>query len=890
METASLLEHRAALCTLIEEIRLIESITSIDNENVVTRIIAKALTHLPKAMPISDITINVIVSRKSQWKLFASNEYSALLDEIIRLFNAQWPLNLSRPDACANVLQIFGINYTGDFVRAALANLLVKRSPVQFNVSIQILCDLLRDQRWLLAAFVDFSYSNIDMPYDQFEQFVQELVTIPNRFANHSSAECGMCPLPFESSEQLASLLVLEMLRAIDVINSLAASDQSNIDDGDFNPVFLGYLLGRITIDFNNNKQSRTVTNAFHLLALTSEENACANIVQKIMWNIPRDSLHIVAWYALRTNKPSILLGDACAKSADWKFILQTKYPLSAIVQHDMFLHNLVEFLTEMTIADDKIGVFEDVLKAWSSKASITSQSFEQHLYQTKFLILAVDKFGIVANRSSTERCELLIRNGVMHHIRTLDPMTRAIGMITAEIILNKLAGARNVENQLHFCFDDFPQDVLKIVHKIRTFNEQSLEIDKKHATMKELVFDLCDVISGSQLEVPLQQPKKVDVSLKTEAVDIIHSKPNEILDSDDDDDDDLQPYDMSNDVNVAEEKMPKYLRDVCEALANTEDPDIFVQCVKTCASLVEQQLPHDITDVGIHLLSILIKLEPRHHMDNFAMHRLAACIAVCCAIPKKAAEFLCGQFHAPPGEYSVTHKILMLDILGDSAKSLAQWSDNKPADKMTAITSAPMKKLVTRNDENHERALEARRIIAERIEMKTNRFAHRSVDIIKNSRPNQFANVAGHFFFPLVHGTNDNTALLFKEMKKEQQDFDDILLYHFLNTVTSIMYAAQNSPIIRRMTPEVFQMSAMLRFHTQTKIRLASLQMIGVALFVTPKSLLKTQFIHHINELQLWLEGNLSSNIVKSERSLPCRDMAKNILALIYDLSNDDT
>lgn len=851
-----------------------------------TGIIAKAITHLPKTMAISDIIISgVNVHKSSQWKLFASNEYSALLDEIIRLFNAHWPLSLSRTDTYTNVLQIFGINYTGDFVRAALANLLVKCSPLQFNVSIQILEHLLRDERWLLAAFVDFSYSNIDMPYDQFEQFVQELVTIPNRIANHS---LGKHSHSFEP-ERLGCLLLLEMIRAIDVIKSLTTSDQSNIENRQFNPVFLGYLLGRIVIDFNNNKQSHILPKVFELLTLTSEENVCANVVQQIMWNIPRNSLHVVAWYALHTDKPSILLGEACDKSADWKFILQTKYPLSAIVQHDKFSHNLIDFLAAMTTADDKISVFEDVAKAWSSKASITSQSFEQHLYQTKFLILAVDKFGIVANRSATERCELLIRNGVMHHMRTLDPMTRAIGMITAEIILNKLSGASNNENKLHFCFDDFPQDVLELVNKIRAFNEESLNTDKKHFTMKELVYELCEIISGSQLELCLKQPKKVDLSLKTEVIEIIQSKPNEILDSDDDDDDDLQPYDMSNDVNMAEENMPKYLRDVCEALANTEDPDIFVQCVKTCASLVEQQLPHDITDIGIHLLTVLVKLEPRHHMDNFAMHRLAACIAVCCVIPKEAAEFLCGQFHAPPGEYSISHKILMLDILGDSAKSLAQWNDNA-ADKLPAITSASMKKLVTRNDENHERALEARRIIAERIEMKTNRFAHRSVDVIKNSRPNRFATVAGYFFFPLVHGTDENTAMLFKEMKKEQQDFDDILLYHFLNTVTSIMYAAQNAPIIRRMTPEVFQMSAMLRFHSQTKIRLASLQMIGVALLVTPKSLLKTQFIHHINELQLWLDASLSSNIVKSERSLACRDMAKNILALIYDLSTDDT
>lgn len=900
METPTIMEHQAALCSLIEDLRSIESITSMHNEYAVDEIIANVLTHLPVPVTIADLYA-IDVSQSVRWKPLATTEYSALLYELIRLFNVSWPLHSSRTGTFSNLLTIFGINYTCDFVRVALANLLTKCTPTQFNVSMKIVEQLLRNKCWLLATFVSFSYPSIDDAnddnslQDDAQQYIQLLVTIPNRIANHS---LGKHSSTFEP-ERFSCIVLFEMLRAINVIIMRSTNiNRTSTDTESYSAVFLGHLLGRIVIDFNDTKRSSILPNVFELLALPTCAARFQSVVQPIIWNVPRNSMHLVAWYALHTNKPSTVLGDACSKSADWKFILQTKFPLSPASTNDTFLLRLVSYLAELE-ATEKIAIFEDVLKAWSSKASTTSQPFDQHFYHTKFLLLALDAFGIVQNRVSNERCQQLIHNGVKHHMATLDHITRAVGMITAEIILNKLTINLGNEIQLAFDFDGFPTNVLEIVKEIRALSEFDLKTSVSNEfTMRQLVSDLANVIAADELEQiatvipvntgnkrnddkPSLEPKPRDKSLDSD-------DDSECADDDDDDDDDvlsddLQPYDMTNDVETAEEKMPKYLSDLKEALLNTDNPDIFEQCVKLCASLVQQQLPHDITNIGLDLLSILINLEAKFYMDDFDQHRLAACVAICCIIPKEAAEYLCKQFHAPMGTYSIAVKILVLDVLGESAQMLAKWNDARTSET-SIIKSTTVKKLHAINDDHYERALQARRIISVRIDKKTNRFASHSVDIFKNSRPNQFAEVAGYFFFPLLYGCDDNKVLLIKEMDK-QCDVEDILLFNFLNTITSVIYAAQNCPIIRRITPEAFQLCAMMRFHVESRIRVASLQVLGAALLATPRELLKTQFIHHVNELQLWLEEILTPNIVKGEKAAACRDMAQHLLAVIYDL-----
>lgn len=902
------------------------------SEEAVNGIVANVHECLPRILSRDDMD-SVLASRWPRYEPVA--EYTALLAELVRLFNANWPLHSTHSGTYANLLDIFGANSSGNFVRVSLARLLnTTASHIQFNVTVQILEDLLLNKRWLLAAFADFSYyrGTDDSLSDDIEQFIQIIVSIPSRIANRTLGKHSKSM----ELERFSCILLFDILQTIEVINErglsidhkecgriyyicqdevIPASNDESFSN--FSPRFLATLLGRIVLDFNNGRQSTVLPIAFEALLFNGRNEYAsieyASIVQPIIWCCPRDALHTVAWYVLNTNEPLQLLGDACTESADWKFILQTKYPLSVIASdYDRVQRNLIGYLAGTLTSAEQFSTLENVLTAWSSKATVTSQTFEQHFYHTKFIIMALRAFEQITDRAVRERYQLLIHNGVKHHMATLDYMTRAIGMITAEIVLNTLASHSETEAKLEFSYDDFPPNVLEIVNEIRELHTTDLRTPNAvTVTQQELLACLraitngADKITDTQKSlVPAQKiAAKRNVALDSDddsdASDSGPPKPGPVIKNDptavdllDSDDDDLTPYDMSKDVEQPDKiEFPKYLRDWCEAIVTTEEPLVFEHCLTNCAQLVEHQLPHDITTIGLDMLKILVCLEKKFHMDNFDSHRLTASVAVCVIRPKECAEYLCEQFHAPAGKYSHAVKLLMLDILGESAQQLTAWKSPDPQPvEPAAHKQAAIRKLTSSDEQTRQNAMQARQIIARRIEMKTRRRAHGTAATTASStgRANPFADVAGSFFFPLVFGPGDSKTLQFKELNRQQQDVDDILLYQFLNTVTIIVHSAQNCPILRRIVPEVFTMASVLRFHVQPKIRLANMKMLGAVLWATSIELLTTHFVPHIRETQLWLLECLSPNIVKGERSEECRELAQHLLAVCDHLVNE--
>lgn len=871
-------------------------------EEAVTQIVERARQCLPRPMRMSHLCAYEPAMCSARPDCVP--EYAALLAELVRLFDANWPLRSAHAGTYANILDIFGVNCGGHFVRASLARLLdACTSAVQFNVTVQILEDLLLNKRWLLGALADFSYCHGpgDSPVDGGDELIQLLVTVPNRIANRTLGKHSRSLEP----ERYSCILLFDVLQAIAVIN--ARTEACGRVALTFAPSFLAHLLGRIVVDFNEHKQSSILPIAFEALLFDGSDQYAA-IVQPIIWRIPRNTTHAVAWYALNTSKPLQLLGNACAESADWKFMLHTKCPLSVLARdYDRAQRNLVGYLTATLTVAEQIGLLENVLTAWSSKTTLTSQTFEQHLYHTKFIILALRAFVRVDDRSTCQRVQRRVHDGIGHHMAALDHMTKAIGMITAEIVMNELAGPGETEAKLAFSYDDFPPDALTVVNEIRELHTSNYAQPAHTDTVahQALLDCLRDITNGAD---KIGDAQKCLVRVQANAAERAAA-----LDSDDDseasdggpataaptpqtnrsagpldsDDDDLAPYDMSHDCErPAKVTLPKYLRDWCEMVVTTEEPLVFEHCLANCVRLVESQLPHDITHIAVDMLKILVCLEQRMCVDDFDQHRLAASVAVCVVRPKECAEYLCEQFHAPPGQYSVAVKLLMLDILGETARQLASWKSADPQPVEQPPRPPSIRKLVASDERTRQNAMHARQIIARRIETKTRRRAQSAA--AADNRPNRFADVAGSFFFPLVFGTGDTKTLLFKELQRQTQDISDILLYQFLNTVSLIVYSANNCPILRRIIPEVLQMASMLRFHVQTKIRLANLRMLGAVLWAAPTELLATHFAHHVRETQCWLRECLSPNIAKGERAEECRELATHLLAVIDHLVNE--
>lgn len=858
----------------------------------------------------------------TDWDYLAKYEFFAIQNELIRLFDDEWPVKKA-PNSQSyiiepNIRQLFSMDYSALFVKSTISNIFNPENRIKFDKLLVIFESCLRNEFWLLAAFIDFSYAEnptkaLDFSDDR-DKFIQLLIAAPNKIANYFMGKHSR----LFDSEHFSCVLLLALIQALCFIAKTNHIEQRTV----FSTGFLGQLFGRIAVDFNLDRTSTILPETFRVILLLTKRSAeFKKTLNEMMSQLYRPSLDIIAWYTMNFADPIFLLDDNVNTSVDWGFTLKGKMILSAPAGiDDNFIRKFIGYLSKYLTQEESCNVFEDVAKKWSSKLSLKINSMDQHLYFTKILVIAAELFQLKQNVKFTEKLTIIIHNGVRNHMEILDENMRAIGMLTAEIILNKFNHQNDAdESKLHFDYDGFANETKELVENIKQFN-QSFEINEQNLSETDLEKSI-DILCNALKEIEKEEKEEMD-QLKVVQV---HAKPStssnvrnaaievasialsqskmgvtlatpkiELLDDDDldsDDDDDLQPYDMSNDTAVAEEKRPRYLNDIHEALLETEDPEAFEQTIISCAALVELRLPDDDSNIGVDILRLLIEIDERFHVDDFDYHRMTSCVAICCIKPKECAEFLCKQIHAELGRYSIGKKVLMMEILGESAKTLAKLS--KPKEK--AEKRAPPKKtmyslsLTDPSDDTYDRLNMAKRIVQERLEKKTRRFAHPSASIFDGATPNQFAAVAGSFFFPLLFGVGKDELKFHGMDNALKNDTDNILLLNLLKTIGTITFAAQNCPIISRITPEVLQLGFALRFHAESKIRLAVLQMLAAALLVTPKSLLQLHFSVYLVEMKDWLEEYVSFNIIKGEKNMECRQMGENVLALCVDALTSD-
>lgn len=893
--------HHDAITKQLEALRTIPKLQSIHDVNRVNTIVNELLLHLPGPVTPEKLC-RYDVSLSMDWQQIADNEYAAIQNELIRLFDNDWPVKNNTIEP--NVLRLFSIDHSADFVLATISNIFDKENVVQFEKLAIIFEACICSEKWLLSAFIDYCYaeSETELRTEDQDHFIQLLIAAPNKIANYFLGKHSRC---FDF-EQFSCILLLALVQAILFIAEMNKVHQKML----FGTKFLGQLFGRIAVDYNSNRASKILPEIFKVITtLAAKSTELKTTLRDMMLHLPRRSLDTIAWYMLYTDNPIELLIDVVKLSSDWEFVLHTKLPLSPPTSYnDQFLQNLIGTLSKNLSPPQACSLLEDVGRAWSSKVSIKSHTIDQHIYLTKFLVLSVELFAFERGDKFGERICMVIHNGVKNHMEILDEQMRAIGMMTAEIVLNKLNKHEDEETKLHFDYNGFSAEIQKQLDEIKRFSQTKVVMEKQFNEV-----DLNNSISILYAIVnSIDESKSIenDVSKKSQSIQnttieigslpsqsgvnsVLVAPKRNLIDEDDldsDDDDDLQPYDMSNDTALIEDKRPKFLRDLQEALVETEDPEVFEQSMVSCASLIELRLPNEQSDIGVKLLRVLIELDARFHMENFDYHRMSGCIAICCIQPKECAEFLCKEIHSEVGRYSIGKKVLMMEILGESAKVLAKLTNVKEC-KVPAIKSETdtVLRLIDETDDTHRRLEEAKRIVSERIEKKTRRFAHPTANIFKGATPNKFANVAGSFFFPLLYGIGKDELKFYGMENALKHDTDNILLLNLLRTIGTITFASQNCPIINKITPEVLQLGTALRFHTESKIRLAVLQMIAAALLSTPKALLQLHFSVYLMEIKDWLEDRLSLHIVKGEKDKECRELSQHILAICLDALTAD-
>lgn len=861
--------------TQLEELQSIGKILSQKDLEQMLKITKEMLYNLPG--PVTPECLR----RQDQsiymdWRLLARNQYSVLCDTLIELIDRNWS------DHGDN--NLFLIDANSEFIISAFSALTSNKCSGKMSQISEILMEMITSETILFASFVDLSFIQTPSIQEtnhleqQSQDYIQLLVSMPNKIANQMQRKTN----EIFSPEIYSNILLINVLKAIYFVIQTNAAEPEPI----YETKFLSKLLSRIIIDFNFNKSSVAISDCTSVLIAWSAADNFRRSIQKIIQNLNRSSIEIFIHFLFehKHSKISNTLGMAVQNSNDWNYCLLTKVPLLSIFNGDTVPLNLIQYLLDVSIENpDNIidNLLLELLDVWSNKTCMQRTSFEQHLYVTKLMILLAAAGKLFTAHRGTDIINDLkqkLLKGVAIHIECQGSLLRCVGMITAEILLDMFETNKTIE-PLKFDYAGYSTEDIAYTETLKKLPEllYTFQMFVNHQDPDSVINDMYNRHSKEILPIKNKELRVVP---------IVVNKQTEQPDDDDeslDSDDDLEPYDMSNDVPETMKKAPLYLLDLKETLGERQDPDVFIKSLESCEQLLLQQLPDNDVKLGIDILNILITLEQHFAMDTFEMYRLAGCVAACTIYPKECAEWLCIQFHRKTGTYSIATKILILEVLSESAKRLSQISESSVQQQITTeIIQAP-NKLVSLNETDNRKLAE--KIIRSRVEQKTRRFATKTQHPFKNARINKFSDVAGSFFFPLLFGFGEKQLTL-RANQSLEFDVDNVLLINFLNTLSTVTLAAQNCPIVRKFAKEIVQLSLVLRYNTEPKIRLAILQLIATALIAVPKKCLVDDLFNDICEIRVWLEMCCQPNVVvRGETNEECRNLARNVLYLCIDI-----
>jgi hypothetical protein len=823
---------------------------------------------------------------------FAEVDYRRLLESLISKFDHSFPTDQGQ--MFMEVKKIFAVEDHNFF--AVACDVITKNLKTKdFNVadSLSFLTEITLKSEGCFALIFHNFYSlesenefEVEENFAQWQNMIRTLLSLPNRISNALQGQFRR----FYTSNEYCKFLVFNILKVIEFTSDLLITEPEH--EQKFNYRNLSLLLSKTLINYNEHFSSEAIKNFIKIVATLTNQNSCKQkIYQKCFWslfdNLERTAVEIFAVMILQNLDPTVysvrnVLGPNLIKNDNWKFVFCTKIPLLSQYSDNNLINNLVVYISA-TSEHNLFALLANLVTVWSDKSALNHTSVEHHFYLTKIIVVIMNSLKNIGLTESERRIlQGKVYAGVPIHLENSINEIRAMGMKASEIILNFLnqeSEKDKADSGLNFKYDSLPAEAKassEMLQKLFDY-DMSVYYKKKNVTddASELISQLLEVKLETVEYVPperkLRNVKNQEQPQNTVIAEAIHQRNNliTIIDSTDfelDSDDDLEPYDLSNDVKVSKKSPPKYLRDLRDGLLETQDAELFTSSVEICEDLIIKQLPDDDASLGIEILQILIALDQRFYVDNFDSLVFKSCVAITCVYPAQCAEYLCKEFHADIGTYSISHRIFVLDVLSEAADALSNLKPDK-------VEETPVVKKIKKKSSELESAEE---IIRKRLESKT-RYFHKH-KFFRVEKLNKFANVAGYFFFPLLYGYNKNKMI----SQIPQNDSDFILLIHFIRTLAVVMCSAQNCPIAPRMAKEILHFSWYLRFHKEVKVRMAVISLIGAAVINTPKERLISDFIDELLEFRLWLGDLLSLNIARGEPNLECRTLAASTMCII--------
>ncbi|KAL0121183.1 hypothetical protein PUN28_008692 [Cardiocondyla obscurior] len=858
--------------------------------------------------------------------------YRRILEEIIDKFDRDWPLNEDGLDPLIEKLII--VDGATVFMLLEALNTLTtalneSKNDKKIHVILMLLNNLLKSEAifsGILDACRDGARSDIQKEeFDEtWQSTTQILISLPSRVANK---------LQFDTPELYTPQVYVKMLCfhiscAISFINELWKYDIK------LKISALSFLIGKIVINLKP-CDFTCFADILQELCLENKKNE-RRLVEDIFCGLDSGAIEYIAVLFLKRCDSKLgvhfIFGNLLTEP-NWKFILTTKIPLIRYYEDEKLTVNLISYLSRLS--NEKNNILSELLikllEIWRDKSILNHACMEQHKYITKLIILSVKHCKDILSRAERDQCQKLLLSGVFVHLECTNIILRAMGMMVSEICVNSLCNDDNAP-KLKFEYDSMPAHVLELLQSLKNLNlsattindkEQSNEEQNNDLIIENIVFNSLSSRKIYELGVDCGVLPSVENLLNEKIEENTHSSKNDAIRSDPikkgetkqqtkpncednsdlDSDDDLIAYDMDDDKPSSKVR-PTYLRDLRDNLTDERtfsNPDIFSESLLACEELILTQLPNDDVSFAIELLQLLVTLKQQSYMENFELVIFKCCVAIVTVRPKECAEFLCKEFYEDFGKYSLSHRLLFLDILAESARQLSKIDVDDVNSTVTVDTAIKKKRIPSRislfidTQENKKqqvwynedfdidleasenKSMDWQEIVDKRIASRTKRFAHNSKS--PRLRINYFGNVASSFFYPLLYGFGRRDVLKLSGLKI-YADQENILLLRFLKTLSAIMLAAQNCPLAPKMGKEILELMWTVRNHDEATVRLAVTENIGSVLIAVPKDAIIDELSELVMEIREWLL--LLQNVVNGEHDANCRALNAKVLSFI--------
>jgi len=280
---------------------------------------------------------------------------------------------------------------------------------------------------------------------------------------------------------------------------------------------------------------------------------------------------------------------------------------------------------------------------------------------------------------------------------------------------------------------------------------------------------------------------------------------------------------------------------------------------------------------LALEIAQVLLHAEDHYGLENeFLMVQRSIMTACCVKQPKVVAIYLAGEFYGK--NYSIQHRLLILDVLVNAAKELskpmAEKGDGEDLEVVTVATKEPTSPTPL--------IPTWRQVVQARLEKKTRRWGSGVTgERSKGPQPvvNRFAPVAGScFFYPLLVELDKRIETL------DMFGADYIVLGRLLFATGTILYEAENTPGLCSMA--ISQIHVVLRRtcrHEQPFVRQGSLFALIMAFLVVPSRILAVEYQDELLEAQDWLEQTVSDDSDEQ-----CRQLADQALRLVAKKTNE--